>query len=713
MPSDHKLAPWERPFGHLTPLLAPLSIAVIGSSDREGNLGGVAVRFLKKFKYAGAIWPVNPQQTQVAELTCYPTVDALPGVPDMAILALPAAAIEETLRACAAKGILSAVVWAGGFAETGPEGAVLQERLRLACVETGIQLCGPNCIGIINTANAISASFSNLLYEQDQLLTGSVSLVSQSGGISVNVLSRARALGYGMRVTVSVGNEVGLGLSDFIRVLACDPGTKVIAVYTEGLSNPQVFVQALEIARANQKPVVMLKGGASEASSHAALAHTGRLAGMDRTFSAILQEFGVIRVFSTEEMIDVCGQLSCMPAHQLPSNRDVLVSTFGGGSGVITTDQCAKSNLSVTRMKDDRMALLSPNLTPMSACFNPVDMTPGVMTNPALRQKLPLAFACMNEDPQYGAWLFMASGFGDLAPQLVDMLCAIKQNTEKTILVTWQSMPEGLSQLLQERGIYVFSDSARAVKTLSLICDYADMCRQTQRQLNIKKIEFDWQAFTHLQGPCVISEHQVAGLLTRAQLPVANGQLVELNDSLEKVANNIGFPLVMKAISAQITHRAAAGLVALSIDSLDAMEAVKKRFVERAQELNVKLDGLWVQHMFAGNQELLVTSLRDSDFGVMVGIGMGGQYTEIFDDIVFARAPLDVEYAKVMIRCLRTIQRLPNLLSESQIKNSAEFLSLFSSWVASAPWIQFNLEINPIKLGPTSVAAVDGLLIIE
>jgi acetyltransferase len=703
----------DRPFGELSALLDPQSIAVIGSSDREGNLGGVAVRFLKKFKYPGQVWPVNAQQKEVANLPCYPSVDSLPGIPDLAILAVPAIAIESALRTCGDKGIKAAIIWSGGFAETGTEGAELQERLRIACQETGIKVCGPNCIGIINTANGMTASFSNLLYEQDDLLSGCVSLVSQSGGISVNVLSRARALGFGLRVTVSVGNEVGLGLADFIKVLAKDPGTKVIAVYTEGLSNPESFVEALTLARECNKPIVILKGGASEASSHAALAHTGRLAGSDRTFSAILEEFSVIRVSSTEEMIDVCGQLSSMSDMPLPINKHVLISTFGGGSGVITTDQCVHAGLTVSRMSSMKMDELAPNLTPLSACFNPVDMTPGVMTNPSLRQKLPKAFETMNGDGQYGSWLFMAAGFGDLAPQLVKMLCDVRLEKKKTIVVTWQSMPEGLAKILQSNNIYVFSDSARAVKTLALITQYAISMNSPRRKLDTQALDFDWNGYESFHQKRVVSEHEVSSLLQKIGLQVAKGELVNPTVSIEDAVNRIGFPLAMKGISGHVTHRAAAGLVALNIDSMSSAKTVKDKFIKRSGELNVKLEGIWIQHMFQGNHEFLITCVSDRDFGIMVGIGMGGQHTEIFDDVVFSRAPIDRQYATAMLLRMKTTQRFPEMLSEYQREIIGNFFSQFSKFVASAPWKKFTLEINPIKVSHEAVAAVDGLLIIE
>src|SRR5262249_33432487 len=203
------------------------------------------------------------------------------------------------------------------------------------CRSSSLKLCGPNCIGIINTAIGLTASFSSLMTEIDRFTPGQVSMVSQSGGIAVNAHARAQALGLGFRVTVSCGNEAALGIPDFMRALIEDEGTRVIAVYTEGISNPQGFVEALALAKQRQKPVVILKGGATPESSRAALAHTGRLAGSDRTYDAIFRELAAVRVYSPEEMLEVALQFASLPPGRLPAGNRVLVSSFGGGSGVI------------------------------------------------------------------------------------------------------------------------------------------------------------------------------------------------------------------------------------------------------------------------------------------------------------------------------------------------------------------------------------------
>lgn len=700
-------------FGALTPLLAPRSIAVVGASDRDGNLGGTAVRFLRKFGFAGDIWPVNSARSTVGDLPCFPSLDDLPGCPDLAIVAVPAEAVAEVLRACVRARIPAALVWAGGFAEQDAAGLAMQAELEAICRESGLLLCGPNCIGIINTATGMTASFSSMLYEHERLSVGVVSMVSQSGGISVMSHSRAQETGLGFRVTVSVGNEAVLGVADFVQALAQDPGTRVIAIYTEGLSNPDAFVSALGEARRRGKAVVILKGGATEASSRAALAHTGRLAGLDRTYDAIFREFAAIRVYSVEELLDVSLQLASLRPGQLPAGNRVLLSSFGGGSGVTCTDQCEREGLQVPPMDPDSAARIARLLTPLSSAANPVDFTPGMMTTPRHRANMPAALQALAGVPGADAWLFMAAGFGALAPELAAMVEAVRQDTDRPLCLTWQAMPAGIAETLSSRGVHVFTETARAVRALGHLVRHAENLRHRIRRVPLELPAFDWGAHVSSSSDgAVVSEHTVAGILEACGLPVARGRLGRDLPQVLEAAREVGFPVAIKGISPDVTHRAAVGLVALGVETDDGVSRTFTAFEQRARDLGVRLDGLWVQHMFPGERELLVTAFRDQEFGVMVGCGMGGGLTEIIDDVVFTRAPIDEAGANDLLGHLRTLRRLPGVLSAAQRGQAAQFMARFSQLAASAPWPSFTLEINPVKLAVDSLAAVDGLLLI-
>lgn len=690
-------------FGKLTPLLAPRAIAVVGASDKEGSLGGIATGYLARFGFAGPVWPVNPGRDTVAGLRCYPSLRDLPATPDLAVIAVPADNVIEVVRDCVAAGVPSGVAWAGGFAEVGGDGIAKQDALAAYCRESGFLLCGPNCVGLINTGNGLTASFSTMLRDKQALVPGVVSMVSQSGGIAVMAHARAEEFRLGFRVTASCGNEAALGLADFIRALVDDDGTRVIAVYAEGLSDPDAFVDALALARDRGKPVVVMKGGTTAASGRAALAHTGRLAGSDRTFDALCRELAAIRVHSSEELLDVCLQLGSMTPAQWPQGPRVLVSTFGGGSGVMCTDQCERAGLTVPALRESTQAELRRLVTPLSSVANPIDLTPGMMTVPKHRANVPATLARLAATDETDAWLFLAAGFDRLAPELVLMVDEVRARANKPMLITWQAMPEGTPALLAQLGIFVFPEHARAARVLQHLVGF-----DRARKLRIRRVaptsSFAWDV---PPGTRVLPEDGVAAILEHAQLPVARGRVAR--GDAARVAADVGFPVAMKALSPKITHRAAAGLVALDVASEDAAASVERRFHARAAEMGVALDGIWVQHMFAGSRELLVTAFRDREFGVIVGCGVGGGATELVDDVVFARAPLDREGAFDLVAQMRT----QHWLSERQHALAADFVARFSELAAAAPWKRFTLEVNPLKLGTDGGAAVDGLLIIE
>ncbi|MFD0743533.1 CoA-binding protein [Phytohabitans flavus] len=366
----------EPAFADVRRLLEPRSVAVVGASDEPGNLGGTAVRYLQKFKYAGDVWPVNPRRETVAGLPCFPSVSALPGTADLAVIAVKAELVPGVVRSCAEAGIRHGVAWAGGFAEVGGEGSTRQRELADACQDTGFALLGPNCLGMINTSAGLTATFASFLAETDDLPAGPVSMVSQSGGMGTQTQALAARMGIGFRYMVNSGNEVGLTAADLISAFADDPGTSVIAAYLEGVRDGVRLRIAFEKARAAGKPVVVLMGGTAPASARAAGAHTAALVGGGRARRAVLAGHGVIQVDSLEELLDVVALLATTERHKLPAGPGTAVVTFGGGGGVLAADQAATAGLTTPSLAPETVGRLREIAPPIAALSNPVDLTP-------------------------------------------------------------------------------------------------------------------------------------------------------------------------------------------------------------------------------------------------------------------------------------------------------------------------------------------------
>lgn len=694
-------------------ILEPTSIAVIGASERPGNLGGDTVRRLVKFGFPGPVWPVNRTAAPVAGLPAFAAVSELPGVPTLAVLAVPAEALLEGVRECAAAGVRYGIAYAGGLGEGGPAGVERQRTLVAQCRASGFTLCGPNCVGVINATVPVPATFSTALLEMDELRPGVISMVSQSGGIGTTAFSQVQQAGFGFRHLISSGNEAVVGFADYLYSLARDEGTSIIAGYLEGTTEGDKLVRALEEARQRRKPVVLIKAGRTGASARAAQAHTGALVGEDRVFDAVLRELGVIRVDSVEELVDV-SLLLLGTRDRLPSGRGVGVVTFGGGNGVLAADQCAQVGLITPALSAACVERLRPLLVSVATAANPLDLTPTTAFRAESLALLPRALDALAGEPGIHTVLFIVGSLAARGAEISDVIGDFAGESTKSVCVSWPSPPRGIPERLAARGIYSFLDPVRGVRSIARLASRSDAVSRPPRLAAIGPAAFDWAA--HVPdgaGHRVIPEDRCRRILEAAGLPVAAGRLVPDEAGALGAAASLGFPVVLKGISPSVTHRAAAGLLTLDLRSPGEVRAAVRRLQARAREIAVELDGIYVQTMHRGGVELLVSAFRDPVFGVMVSCGSGGGLTELIDDVVTERAPVDPSGAAGMLDRLRIRRHAVDALGALAVEPVAAFLARFSALALTAPWPRFVFEVNPLKWTRDAVVAVDGLLIVE
>ena len=703
----------EQDFLDVSGLLEPRSVAVIGASDRSGNFGGDTVRRLVKFGFPGPVWPINRSAELVAGQPAFPSVAELPGVPDLVVLAIPASGLLDSIRDCAGVGVRNGIAYAGGLAEAGDEGAELQRALVALCRETGFALCGPNCVGIINTAVPLTATFATALSEMDSLRRGAISMVSQSGGIGTNALSIAEEAGFGFRALVSSGNEAVVSFADYLHAFARDEGTRVIAAYLEGVPEGGKLVRALEEARRRKKPVVLIKAGATGASARAAQAHTGALVGEDRVFDAVLQEMGVIRVGSVEELLDVALMLVGTPREKMPAGPGVGIVTFGGGNGVLAADQCAQNGLVTPPLRPEGVERLRPLLVSVATAANPLDLTPTTAFRAESLAQLPDALDGITDEPQIHSALFIVGSLAARAREISDVIAGFWRRSSKPVCVCWPAPPQGIVARLAEQGIHTFLEPARGLRALSLLVAHGAALAQAPRRASPSLPPFDWAAFVPERAPAVIPEHRCHAILRASGLPAAAGELATDEDAAARAAEAAGLPVVLKGISPAVTHRAAAGLIAVDLRSAGEVRETFRRLQARAGEIAVTLDGVYVQRMHRGGVELLVSAFHDPLFGTMVSVGAGGGLTELIDDVATERAPVDRARAVAMLERLRIIRRAADEHDPLALEAPADFIARFSELAATAPWDRFVFETNPIKWTRDGVVAVDGLLILE
>jgi acetyltransferase len=701
-------------FSDISGLLRPGSIAVIGASDRPGNFGGGTVQNLLKFGFPGAIWPVHPHQKTVGGLPCFPSVRELPGRADLAVFAIPGDGLVEAIAECAAAGIRHGIAFAGGFGEAGAAGLDRQRALAEACRKTGFMLCGPNCVGIINTDIPVTATFATALKEVDKLRPGTISMVSQSGGLATATLATAHKAGFGFRYLISSGNEAVLTFADYLHALVQDDGTRVIVGYLEGVPDGRKLLLALEEARERRKPVILIKAGTTKASAHAAQAHTGALAGEDRVYDAIFREMAVIRVYSVEELLDVGLLLSGMGTAKLPKGPGVGIVTFGGGNGVLAADQCAQSGLRTPALSPASVERLKQLLVPVASAANPMDLTPQTALQPERLARLSEALDVVAGEPEIHALFFIVSSLAARAAEISDVISGYWDRAPKPVCVNWPDAPKGAPERLAGHRIYVFPEHARGVRALRRLVQYqADLSRPPHPG-QVELPTFDWTAYVpEARARTVIPEHECHRILAAAGISVAAGELTTSEGEAVRAAEAVGLPVAIKGISTSVTHRAAAGLLAVDLRTAQEVRAAYRQLMARARVLQVDLDGVYVQRMVRGGVELLVSAFRDPLFGTMLTCGAGGNLTEMLDDVVVERAPVDETLVLHLLGQLRVVRQARQRDTGLDPQGAAGFIARFSQLAATAPWRRFVLEVNPIKWSSDGAVAVDGLLIIE
>ncbi len=701
----------ETAFADISGLIYPKSVAVVGASDRGGNLGGDTIERLLRFRFPGPVWAVNPAGGSVRGLDCFRAFSELPAAPDLVVFAIPASGLLDAIRDCAAIGTRNGVAYAGGFAEAGGDGIEAQRRLVALCSELDFKLCGPNCVGILNAATPVTATFATGLKEVDHLRPGPISIVTQSGGIGTAAFFMIQAAGFGCRHMISGGNEAVVGLADYLYGLALDDETKVIAAYIEGVGDGVRLVRALEAARDRGKPVVMIKSGATGASARAAQAHTGALVGEDRVVDAILQELGVIRVGSVEELVDTCLQLAGAPVGRVPGGNGVGVITFGGGNGVLAADQCARHGLTVPALDAERVAGVRPLLISVASAANPMDLTPSTAFRAENLAQLPAAMDVIAAQPDVSSIILIVGSMAAREREISEVFVDFWRRCPKPVCVTWPAPPIGTVARFAEHGIMCFDEPDRGLRVLGRLAAHGTAIARPRPPTTLGPLAFDWSAHVPA-GATVVSEDQCHTMLRAAGLPVAAGGLAQTAAEALRIAGEVGLPVALKGISPKVTHRAAAGLLAVDMRTVEEVADGFGRLQARASELGVVLDGVYVQHMERGGVELLVSVFRDPVFGTMISCGSGGGLTEQIDDVVTARAPVDEATAAAMLGRTRLMRHARDAQGPLDPGTAATFIARLSQLGAGAPWREFTLEVNPVKWSRRAAVAVDGLLVI-
>ncbi len=699
-------------------LLHPRSVAVIGASSDPAKTAGRPVAYLVKHGFAGAIYPVNPKLDAIGALPCYKDIASLPEVPDVAIVLLGAERAIGAVKELAARGCAAAIVLASGYTETGEVGARRQQQLLEAA--GSMRILGPNTIGLVNLTDRIVLSASGAL-EMDHFPAGPVGVVSQSGGILGALLSRAAARGIGMSKLISTSNEVDLELADFIDALVDDEATRVIALYVEAIRNPERFrAAALRAAKAG-KPIVAFKIGRSEAGARAAVSHTGAMAGADRMYDALFRQTGVIRAQAFSDLLDIPAALAT--GRSLQGQR-VAILTSTGGAGTLVSDALGVAGFEAPAPDEATAAALRALQDGDHAALdrNPIDVTLAGLQPDLLRG----AIRALLASPTYDALVIIVGSSALAMPEL--MAGAIQDClplSDKPVLAFVSPHAPHVASVLMQRGVpaYAAAEScAAALQGMQHANTLKALAQGAGDLPAAKPVDLgDLRDLRDLRDLPVgsLDEAQAKQLFARFGLPGAREQVVTNAAEAQAAATALGGRVVLKMLSAEITHKSDVGGVAVNVTPDQIGERLARMQDEVQGHTGQRPQRFLVQEMVTGGTELILGLTRDG-LGTAVLLGMGGVTAELFKDTTLRLLPaeggLRREEALAMARELKTWPLLDGYRGRppADVEALADAVVAFSRMAAQLRERLVEAEINPLFVLPRGqgVRAADGVAVL-
>jgi acyl-CoA synthetase (NDP forming) len=703
-------------------LLKPRSVAIIGASGDPAKTAGRPVHYLQQHGYSGAIYPVNPRVDSVGGLRCYPSLDALPGVPDVGIVLLGVDRAEQAVAALARAGTAAAIVIGSGYAEVGEEGVARQRRLLEAAGQ--MRLLGPNTIGLVNLTDRIVLSASGAL-EMPSFTLGPIALVSQSGGILGSLLSRAAARGIGLSRLVCTGNEADLDLADWVDGLAEDDATRVIALYVEGIRRPDAFKAAAYRARSAGKSIVVYKVGRSEAGARAAVSHTGALAGHDAVYQALFDELGIVRASRYADLLDIASVLGrgrtwvTSRTHYATGDRPtagrVAILTSTGGAGTLLADSLGACGLDTPAPDPDCAAQLRALQPGEQAVFdrNPIDVTLAGLQPELLRGALRALLA----SPTYDALLVVVGSSALARPALMaDAIRDVLPETDKPVIAYLSPHAPHVGQVLEAAGVPAFAEPETCAAVLEAL-------QSTARP----SISPDQTAIDRIQGidlaevsSGVLDESRSRAVFTGLGIASVPERIVSSADEAREAARGFGRRVVLKVLDEAWAHKTEVGGVALDLSVDEVSIAFDRMQTQLLLRTGRQAQRFMVQPMLSGGIEMLLGLRRDA-LGWALVIGQGGVRAEIERDSAICLLPDRGVPARARIESMLRRLRCWPLLEGFRGGLPADLAALIDAAqsLARLPGLAGDrlteAEINPLIVMPEGQGAwaVDGMIVLS
>ncbi|MBI2865471.1 MAG: acetate--CoA ligase family protein [Chloroflexi bacterium] len=681
---------------------SPKSVAVVGAAREPGKVGYGVLQNIIDSGFKGRIYPINPKADAVLGLQCYSSIKAVRGKVDLAVLAIPRAAVLSTVAECGRKGVQGIIVLTAGFREVGPEGAALEKEVLSVARQYGIRLLGPNSLGLIDTHTPVNASFA-----AGMPVRGEISFMSQSGALCTAILDWALKEDLGFAKFISLGNKADVDEINLLDAWAEDPHTRVIISYLEGIGEGRKFMQAAR-AVTKKKPVVMVKSGVTAAGSRAVSSHTGSLAGSESAYNAAFKQSGVIRARSVEDLFNLSVAFSFQP---LPRDSRLAIVTNAGGPGIIATDEAERQGLRLATFARSTIDKLRASLTSTANVYNPIDVI-GDARSDRYRVAVDAALA----DPGVDALVVI------LTPQAMteieataNLVVELSRQYGKTVLASFMGgvRVEPGVRILREGSVPNYEFPEEAVASLGAMYEQRRWIEKPVEQPMSFPVRKE-QARRLLVSAAAdkrqtLGDVEARGVLTAYGFKVPTAMLARSAEQAIGFAKQIGYPVVLKVVSPEILHKSDVGGVVVGLqndeevgDAYETILARVRRFMPKAVVWGVE-----VQEMVTSGKETIIGLVKDPQFGHMLMFGLGGIYVEVLKDVSFRITPLTLSDAREMISQIRSYPLLAGVRGEKPVDIDAivDALLRLSQLAEDFPQIS-ELDINPLRVRERGQGAV-------
>jgi len=704
------------PRHYLQPLLAPHGVALVGATERPGALGDIVWRNLAAAQPKGPLYAVNPKHSSIHGQRAFARLAELPGKADLAVVVTPARAVPGIVRDAGAAGIKAALVLSSGFAEAGADGMKIQAEMLDAARAARVRILGPNCIGLMRTDIGVNASFA-----RSYAHPGKLALVSQSGALCGAILEWANNAHVGFSSVISLGGAADVDFGEVLDFLAADAATEAILLYVEGIHDARRFLSALR-ATARAKPVIVLKVGRYASGGRAASSHTGALVGSDAVFDAALRRGGAVRV---KTYIQLFAAARVLAMGRMPPGERLAIVTNGGGPGVLAADSAAENGVALAHLSAETLAKLDAVLPAQWSHGNPIDII-----GDAPPERFAVAASAALADGGVDALLALYSPVAVTAPQdAARALAEAVRGSRKPVLAGWLGdiNPNESRKHLDDQGIPNFYTPETAVEAFSFLCAY----RRNQAQLmEVPPALHGEEAAPQLaratairdaalaEGRVVLNEHEAKALLGGFVLPVTRTIIANTRDAAVEAANQIGYPVVVKILSRDLTHKSDVGGVRLALQNAEMVASAFDDMMRHVKKLRpeARIEGVLVQPMlrFTDAREVMIGVATDAVFGPVISFGAGGVSVEAVRDTAIALPPLNEPLARELMGRTR-IQRLLGAYRNVPAADDAALAAILtgvSRMVCMLPWLK-EMDLNPVLAHPGGAVIADARIVID